>query len=291
VLEDTARKTVTTYFAGPNKPLDGSDMLDLETARQEVGRLRKLIKDLHDGLRDGADKVEKGHKKREAVRDQAKQVKAGEVHVPKVIPKPDNIRRLLLGIVTSNVLFSSYSPEEHNAIVDAFEMISVSADTFVIRQGESGDHFFVVESGALDVFVKNSDGVPTKVGNSLGGGSSFGELALMYNTPRAASIKASADCTIWQIDRNSYRGIVVYFKLMRNKQYISFLKNVEIKGKKLGLIMSDGRWCGRCVISCCSSLALNLSLPHLILGPPHHTNTRIHRRVGEDDCILGARDV
>jgi len=242
VLEDnarTARQTVSTYFAG-NKPLDGSDLTDLEGARAEVARLRQMIKSMHDGLRAEGEKADKGYKKREAVRDQAKQVKAGEIHVPKVVPKPDEIRRLLHGIVTSNVLFSSYSQEEHNAIVDAFEMITVTADTFVIRQGESGDHFFVVESGALEVYVKNQDGVPTKVGKSLGSGSSFGELALMYNTPRAASIKASSDSVVWQIDRNSYRGIVVYFKHMRNKQYISFLKNVEIKGKKLGLIMSDG---------------------------------------------------
>ena len=240
IIESNARNTISTYFAG-NKPLDGSDITDLETARQEVGRLRKLIKEFHDTMKDDF-KTGKGHKKREAVRDQAKQIQPGEVHVPKVVPKPDPIRRLLRNIVTSNVLFSSYAQEEHDAIVDAFESVSVTAESFVIRQGESGDNFYVVESGSLNVFVKNIDGVPTKVGNSLESGASFGELALMYNTPRAASIKASTDCVLWQIDRNSYRGIIVYFKHMRNKQYISFLKNVVIKDKKLGLIMTDGKF-------------------------------------------------
>ena len=239
ILEDNARKTVTSYFTG-NKPLDGSDMVDLESAQAEVGRLRRLLKDLQEALKDGAPGPGRG-KKREAVRDQAKQVKAGEVHVPKVIPKANDIRELLHGIVTSNVLFSSYSQEEHNAIVDAFEPITVTAETFVIRQGESGDLFFVIESGSCNVLVKNTDGVPTRVGNTLEKGSSFGELALMYNTPRAASIKAATDCVLWQIDRNSYRGIVVYFKHMRNKQYTSYLRNVAIKGKKLGLIMSEGK--------------------------------------------------
>jgi CRP-like cAMP-binding protein len=89
---------------------------------------------------------------------------------------------------------------------------------------------------------RGKDGENAKVGNSLGPGSSFGELALMYNTPRAASIKTSSDCVLWEIDRSSYRGILVYFKYLRNKQYMEFLRNVEIMEKKLGAIMSESKY-------------------------------------------------
>ena len=40
-----------------------------------------------------------------------------------------------MGVVTTNILFSSYAHEEHVAIVDAFEPVNVTADTNVIRQG------------------------------------------------------------------------------------------------------------------------------------------------------------
>jgi CRP-like cAMP-binding protein len=145
-------------------------------------------------------------------------------------------------VVTSNVLFASYASEEHNAIVDAFESRSFQKDVFIIKQGENGDHFYVVQSGHLDIYVRGKDGENAKVGNSLGPGSSFGELALMYNTPRAASIKTSSDCVLWEIDRSSYRGILVYFKYLRNKQYMEFLRNVEIMEKKLGAIMSESKY-------------------------------------------------
>ena len=184
--------------------------------------------------------ADKGHKKREAVRDQAKQIKVGAAdEPPKVFPKNDEIRALLTDIVTSNVLFSSYAQDEQAAIVDAFESFAVPTDTLVIRQGEMGDNFYVVESGSLDIYIKNSESAPMRVGNSLGSGSSFGELALMYNTPRAASIKTTQDCVLWRIDRSCYRSIVVRFKHMRNRQYLEFLRNVEVKGQKLGGIMSD----------------------------------------------------
>ena len=145
-------------------------------------------------------------------------------------------------IVTTNVLFSSYALEEHVAIVAAFDQQPCSAGTFVIRQGESGDKFFVVERGSLDIFVKSPTGGETKVGRPLGPGVSFGELALMYNTPRAASIKANTDCILWSIDRGQYRAILQHYKYIRNKQYMEFLRHVEIMGKKLGVVMSESKF-------------------------------------------------
>lgn len=129
-------------------------------------------------------------------------------------------------------------------MVDAFSSVIIPANTFVIRQGESGDIFYVVQTGILNIFVKGADGQTNRVGNQLGPGSCFGELALMYNTPRAASIQAVTDCTLWIIDRPTYRGILVYFKYLRNKQYLQFLKNVVIMEKKLGVIMSDSEFDG-----------------------------------------------
>jgi signal-transduction protein with cAMP-binding, CBS, and nucleotidyltransferase domain len=182
-----------------------------------------------------------GVKKREAVYDKGENVKTSASYVPKVIEKSKNIKDLLTGVVTTNILFSSYARDEHAAIVDAFECKEVTNKTFVIKQGESGEHFYVVQSGTLEIFVKAKSGEETKVGSTLGPGSCFGELALMYNTPRAASIQAASDCVLWEIDRTTYRGILVYYKYLRNKQYMEFLRNVEIMEKKLGAIMSESK--------------------------------------------------
>ena len=81
-------------------------------------------------------------------------------------------------------------------------------------------------------------GNKVKVGVPLLKGAAFGELALMYNTPRQASIQASEDSKLWAIDRTTFRGIVTYFKLERMKMYMDFLKNVKIGGKTLGEVLS-----------------------------------------------------
>jgi len=175
------------------------------------------------------------------VRDQ---VKKGQAFVladykPILVEKSEDIRLMLNSIVSTNILFSCFGVEEKKGIVDAFESIDFNGGDFVIKQGDSGEKFFVVEEGSLEIYVKNTSGDAQKVGNVLSAGSSFGELALMYNTPRAASIKASSNCKLWAIDRDTYRNVVLYHKTIRNKQYMEFLRKVEIKGKQLGAIMSE----------------------------------------------------
>ena len=212
----------------------------MEQAKAEIRQLRKLALDIQNQLKD-ENKGKEGGKKREAVFDgQKHDVNATTEYVPKVIDKPANIRQMLLTIVSANILFSSYTFDEHNAIVDAFEKRTVDAGSFIIKQGETGDNFFVIESGTFEVYVKNAQGQDQRVGNTLGNGQSFGELALMYNTPRAASIKAATGAVVWTIDRNTYRGIVVQYKYLRNKQYLGFLREVAIMGKKLGMMMNEG---------------------------------------------------
>lgn len=238
---ENARNTINTQLA--DKPLDASDVKDLEAARAEIRQLRKLARVIQEQLREEKEKSSNGGavkevKKREAVMDKHEQVRGGADYVPKVIDKPEEIKVLLFGIVQSNILFSSYAYDEHNAIVDAFDCQSVTAGSAVIRQGENGDNFYVVESGTLEIYVRNPAG-ESKVGFPLGPGACFGELALMYNTPRAATVKASSDCVLWFIDRSCFRGILVYFKYLRNRQYMEFLRNVEIMNRKLGDVMTE----------------------------------------------------
>lgn len=59
-------------------------------------------------------------------------------------------------------------------------------------------------------------------------GGSFGELALIYGTPRAATIKAKTDCSLWAIDRDSYRRILMGSTIRKRKTYEAFLEKVKI---------------------------------------------------------------
>ncbi|KAJ2974925.1 hypothetical protein NQ176_g5802 [Zarea fungicola] len=105
----------------------------------------------------------------------------------------------------------------------------------VISQGDAGDYFYVVEKGSFDVYVNPTgavepgpDGMGAKVGNIEAGGS-FGELALMYNAPRAATIvSAEGNCTLWALDRVTFRRILMESTFARRRMYESFLEEVPL---------------------------------------------------------------
>ncbi len=70
---------------------------------------------------------------------------------------------------------------------------------------------------------------------TIGEGGSFGELALIYGTPRAATVKACATYVkLWGIDRDSYRRILMGSTIRKRKMYEEFLSKVSILGTSVG---------------------------------------------------------
>ena len=102
------------------------------------------------------------------------------------------------------------------------EEVVLSPGKDVITQGEPGDYFYVVDGGEADVYVSG------KHVSSIGRGGSFGELALMYNCPRAATVRAKTEITLWQLDRATFRAVLVSSSSSKRKMYEAFLSNVPV---------------------------------------------------------------
>lgn len=81
--------------------------------------------------------------------------------------------------------------------------------------GDEGDNFYVIDSGEVEVYVNN------QLVLNISEGGSFGELALIYGQPRAATVKAKTDVKLWGIDRLSYRRILMVSQLPLVDRYPS----------------------------------------------------------------------
>lgn len=127
---------------------------------------------------------------------------------PRVIhPKTDEQRCRLQESCKDILLFKNLDQEQLSQVLDAmFERI-VKVDEHVIDQGDDGDNFYVIERGTYDILVTR-DNQTRSVGQYDNRGS-FGELALMYNTPRAATIVATSEGSLWGLDRVTFRRIIV----------------------------------------------------------------------------------
>ncbi len=98
----------------------------------------------------------------------------------------------------------------------------------VIIQGGDGDYFYVVDEGQLDCFKKyRSKPEPTHL-KVYQPGESFGELAMLYNAPRAASIKAKTDSVLFALDRECFNHIVKEAACKKRERYEAFLKSLDL---------------------------------------------------------------
>jgi len=222
-----------------NKPLACDDIQSLDDARKELQRIRKLTDDFKQNhTQSTAVATEKG--KRVAIQGKENI----NDYVKKVIPKDADIRRLLYHAIKSNVLFESNTEDELKEIIDVFEPCTYDAGAVVIQQDALGDEFFVVEKGELSITVRmiqEEDDIGAissiKVGN-YSDGSAFGELALIYGSPRAATITATDKCQLWRIKRGWYRGVVGQHRRRLHKEKVEFLPNVNLEKKKFGDIFT-----------------------------------------------------
>lgn len=95
----------------------------------------------------------------------------------------------------------------------------------IIWQGSSGDAFYALESGQCDVI---KDG---RVVSRIPAGKSFGELALVNNAVRQATIRASQVCTLWTFTRNQYREVAMRQEARLMEERIAFLEGIELFSK------------------------------------------------------------
>lgn len=127
------------------------------------------------------------------------------------------------------------------AFVDVMWKEEVKEGQRIIVEGDlQADYFYVVESGRFEIFVQEEgeeggnsaelamSHAESKVLNVVSQGGSFGELALLYFVPRAATVQAITDGVVWVIDRRNFKDILMKVSDNKLKEYVRYLNDVSI---------------------------------------------------------------
>lgn len=80
---------------------------------------------------------------------------------------------------------------------------SFKAGDTIMRQGEKGLSAYVIEEGQVEITIKNQDGVENRVG-TRGPGAMIGEMAIIDDAPRTATVTALEDCKLLEITRDAF---------------------------------------------------------------------------------------
>lgn len=144
------------------------------------------------------------------------------------IEKSPEVTARLLQVVGKSPLLRTLDKAQKDMIVKAFSgPISKEPGDKIIVQGDIGDNFYLLEEGSVSVFVKKGKNPEMKV-HTYASGDSFGELALMYNAPRAATCTAATPSRLWSLDRISFKVIVVAAAMQKRELYQGFLQQVPV---------------------------------------------------------------
>jgi cAMP-dependent protein kinase regulator len=181
------------------------------------------------------------------------QVKSGDT---KIFEKGPAVASGIRSILRKNILFQHLDEDQIRTVVNAFMPMEFGHGDDIITQGEVGEHFFLLATGEADVYVSkkmsgDQPAEPVKVLTYVNGsGAAFGELALMYNSPRAATVRANGSVKVWALEQTVFRQIVTGSAARRYDQQIDFLRNVKVLSS-----LSEGE--RREVASCLKRVSFN----------------------------------
>lgn len=235
---------------GNRASIHANERFELEHLRKEVPKLKEKIAELDDGEgsddrgseldsdpSDEEDYVDdlplpsqtKSAKMRTSVSAEA----FGIYHKKEdfkavVIEKSEEVKEKIRKRLLESFMFSALSDKEQEVVVDAMKEEKFEPDDVVIKQGDDGEVLYVVESGLYNcakIFPGKTE--PTDL-TTYEQGAAFGELALLYNAPRAATITCLESGYLYSLDRNTFNYIVKDAAAKKRERYEDFLSQVQI---------------------------------------------------------------
>jgi len=165
--------------------------------------------------------------------------KAVDSYKVPVFEKDAATRKMLQDVIAKNekmqVLFGHLKEAARASVVDAFFSKRVKVGDEIIRQGDEGSELYIVGSGTVDVYVaRASDEGKLRPGDrgqkvvTLGAGALFGELALMYAAPRAATVVAATQAEMWALGQEPFKMLLMQSSQQQYALYEGWLSQVDI---------------------------------------------------------------
>jgi hypothetical protein len=108
-----------------------------------------------------------------------------------------------LRLLRNHRLFGLLPPPVLEGLAGQLEPVRVARGEVVITEGDVGDRFYLVDRGELEV---SAAGDPIR---RLGPGTGFGEIALLHDVRRTATVTATEDCLLYALAREPFRDALV----------------------------------------------------------------------------------
>ena len=128
--------------------------------------------------------------------------------------------------VLTNIDFLPHlSPDDASRLLSGFEKTEMKKGEILINQGTSGSIFYIIASGVVGVFLKRS--ILDKRVATLTAGEFFGEMSLISDKPRSASVICEADGEVYTMLKTTFQDVI-----MHNGRLAQTIKDIAAKRRK-----------------------------------------------------------
>eukprot|EP00755_Sulcionema_specki_P023097 Sspe_Gene.14131::Locus_4880_Transcript_6_10_Confidence_0.240_Length_1918::g.14131::m.14131/K04739/PRKAR; cAMP-dependent protein kinase regulator len=223
-----------TFPCANMSSLNNVEKLDMKTLEEILGpaelkrRIETVDMEVGPDIKPDSESAAGKVIRRQAVSSEPAKNAVGGKSAFKQIPKTPEQMKRLGQIFHGNILFQNLDSRDLSVIFDALEPESFERGSVIIEQGDDGDSFYVIDEGSCQITIQDSEEEEPRTVGFIGSGDSFGELGLMYGTPRAATVTAVSNVLCWVLDRDTYRGILLNAMLKKRERYMEFLDQIPI---------------------------------------------------------------
>lgn len=120
------------------------------------------------------------------------------------------------------------------SVSDQITKVSYKPGDYIFFEGDIESHFYIIESGLVQIFTKSHDGKRINICD-INAGESFGEFALLDQKPRSASAQAITDVTLVRVSAQGYEELLQDLPIWA----VSMLKSFADRLKKMTKTMKD----------------------------------------------------
>uniref|UniRef100_A0A668AIT6 cGMP-dependent protein kinase n=1 Tax=Myripristis murdjan TaxID=586833 RepID=A0A668AIT6_9TELE len=138
------------------------------------------------------------------------------------VRKDSHTKKLINDAIMNNDFLKKLEPQHMREMVDCMYERVYTEGQLVIQEGEPGNYLYVLAEGLLEVSQNG------KLLGEMRPGTAFGELAILYNCKRTATVKAVSQAHIWALDRQTFQTIMMRTTQARHEEYFSFLRSVSL---------------------------------------------------------------
>jgi len=146
------------------------------------------------------------------------------VAVPQ-IPKSDAEKETIRVAIAANTFMRSLNKAQNAKITDAMSKKVIPAKQEIISEGTAGDCMYIIEAGEVQVF--KGTGAQRNHVCDLGPRTLFGELAILYNCKRTATIISKTSVTVWVIERAIFQAVVKQAGREDEEERFRFISSVK----------------------------------------------------------------